>query len=215
MSEKTVDPASMHTSIPYIVGFGSAVGLIIAIISGLQIFSNFKIVDAQAYVSMREIEKKYYSKEFVASNYLSRVDVLEGYIKKSELEKSYISLDKVKSDFVSVDQFDAQQKEKRALLEVLSGIPSPFKPIVKMLSSSGQWNDPQLGLNISVKRISSLGDGSFYAGFLLALPDSPLHEEGFYSTEISRSKWTFRKSGRNFELKVDKFNPLTFSVKEV
>jgi hypothetical protein len=216
MSEKTIDPVSMHTSTTYILGFGSAVGLIIAIISGLQIFSNFKIVDTQAYVSMREVEKKYYSKEFIGSHYLGKVEVLENYIKKSELEKNYISLDKVRSDFVSIDQFEAQQKEIRALLEVLNGIQFPFKPIVKMLSSNGQWNHEQLGLNISVKRISFSGDGSsVYADFLLALPDSPLHEEGFYSTEISRCKWTFRKNGRDFELKIDKFDPLTFSVKEV
>ncbi|AZE79606.1 hypothetical protein [Pseudomonas synxantha] len=216
MSGKTVDPASMHTSTTYILGFGSAVGLIIAIISGLQFFSNFKIVDTQAYVSMHEIEEKYYSKEFISSHYLGKIEVLENYIKKSEIEKNYISLDKVRSDFVSIEQFEAQQKDKRALLEVLNGIQSPFKPIVKMLSGNGQWNNEQLGLNISVRRITSSGDGSsMHANFLLALPDSPLHEESFYSSEISRCKWTFRKNGRDFELKIDKFDPLTFSVKEI
>ncbi|QIB07564.1 hypothetical protein GZ982_23465 [Pseudomonas fluorescens] len=215
MSGKTLDPASMHTSTTYILGFGSAVGLIIAIVSGLQFFSNFKIVDTQAYVSMHEIEEKYYSKEFVGAHYLGRVEVSESYIKKSEIDKNYISLSKVRSDFVSIEQFEAQQKENRALLEVLNGIQSPFKPIVKMLSSNGQWNNEQLGLSISVRRVSLLSDGTVYANFLLALPDSPLHEESFYSSDISRCKWTFRKNGRDFELKLDKFDPLTFSVKEV
>jgi hypothetical protein len=214
MSGNTVGPVSMHTSTPYILGFGGAVLMMLGIITGFQFFSNFKIVDTQAYVSMREIEEKYYSKAFVATRYLDKVDVSEGYIKKSELEKNYVSLDRVKSDFVSVEQFEAQQKERRALMEVIGGIPLPFKPIVKMLSSNGQWNNEQLGLSISVKRVSPVGS-EHYAEFLLALPDSPLHAEGFYSSEIARSKWTFRKNGRDFELKIDKFYPLTFSVKEV
>lgn len=216
MSGKKVDPASMHTSTTYILGFGSAVGLIIAIVSGLQFFSNFKIVDTQAYVSLHEIEEKYYSKEFVSAHYLGKIEVSENYIKKSEIDKNYISLSKVGSDFVPIDKFDAQQKENRALLEVLNGIQSPFKPIVKILSSNGQWSNEQLGLSISVRRVSLLSDGAtVYASFLLSLPDSPLHEESFYSSDISRCKWTFRKNGRDFELKLDRFDPLTFSVKEI
>lgn len=214
VSGNTTAPASMHTSTPYILGFGGACAMMISIITGFQFFSSFKFVDTQSYVSVRDIEEKYYSKLFVSSHYLDKVEVLENYIKKSELEKNYLSLEKVKSNFVTNEQFEAQKKEYLALINVVEGIAYPFKPIVKMLSESGQWNSEQLGVNISVKRVVSTGS-EYYAEFMLALPDSPLHTEGFYSSEMSRSKWTFRKNGRDFELKIDKFSPLTFSISEI
>lgn len=215
MSGSATPSENMHKSVPYIMGFGAAILTMIGVISGFQLFSNFKIVDTQSYASLREIEEKYYSKEFIASHYLDKVEVSEKYMKRSEVESGYLSIDKVKNSFVTAGQFEVQLKENRALIDTLNGIPSPFKPIVKVLSDRGQWNSEQLGVSISMKRISALASQSYYAEFFLALPDSPLHVEGFYSTEISRCRWTFTKSGRDFELKIEKFDPMTFSVREI
>ena len=218
MSEVDNAPTAKSPYQAYVAGFGSAIALTVGVLGFIQNFSNIRFVDVQSYFSMREVEDKYYLKSFVESHYLDKVVVVNDYIKKDELKEKlvgYVSLEKVNSDFVSKVSYEGLQLKYQELASRLDAIPSPLKLRRKMLSASGEWNDQQLGVSVSVKKHIIYSEGTYQAIVFLSLPDSPLHQEVLYSDALDRCKWTFRKDNRDFELKVEGFNPLIFAVREI
>ncbi|WP_223524264.1 MULTISPECIES: hypothetical protein [unclassified Pseudomonas] len=218
MKEESNGAPSKSPYQAYVAGFGSAIALTLGVLGFIQNFSDIRFVDVQSYRSMREIEEKYYPKSFVDSHYLDKVLVVNDYIKKDELKEKlsgFLSVEKVSSDYVPRAAYDRLFLNNEELAARLNDIPSPFRGITKTLSRTGEWSDEQLGVSISVKNYIPFSDGVDRAVILLSLPDSPLHQENLYSNDIERCKWTFRKNNREFELKVEKFNPLVFKVVEV
>ncbi|MQU06980.1 hypothetical protein [Pseudomonas helleri] len=221
MSQATPTPPSPFSAIrlvSYSAGFGSALALIGAALPLLQNFSSFKVVDIESYVPLREVSDNYYSKSFVEAHYLYKSDVANDYLKKEEVEQrlsGLISPDKIKSDYVPRSDYDTLQRSSEALTIQLHEIPTPFKTRKKMLSESGEWNDSQLGLSISVKKFTQWNADSYTALITLSLPDAPLHYEPLRSGELDRCKWTFIKNNREFELKVETFDPFVFVVEEI
>lgn len=202
----------------YVAGFGSAIALTLGVLGFIQNFSNIRFVDVQSYISMREIQDKYYPKSFVESHYLDKVMVADNYIKKDELKEKlagFLSVEKVNNDYVPKTVYEKLLIDNEEMTNRLNNIPSPFRSVTKTLSRTGEWNDEQLGVSISVRSYIPFSDGVDRAVILLSLPDSPPHQEFLYSNAIDRCKWTFRKDNREFELRLDKFNPLVFKVGEV
>lgn len=224
MSDATPTPPTPSTAlsairlVSYGAGFASALGLIGTALTLLPHFSSFKVVDVESYVPLREVSDNYYSKVFVEAHYLYKSDVASGYLKKDEVEQrlaGLLSPDKIKSDYVPRSDYEALQKNFETLAIQLHEIPTPFKTRRKMLSESGEWNDSQLGLSISVKKFTQWNADTYTALIALSLPDSPLHYEPLRSGELNRCKWTFIKNNREFELKVESLSPIVFVLKEI
>ncbi|MFK3816705.1 hypothetical protein ACI2KG_08850 [Pseudomonas sp. NPDC089407] len=196
-----------------VVGF-TAIGGLLALLHN---YSDFKIVDSTSYISVRELGEKYYTKEFVAEHYIGKNDVATNYITKEEAQhqaSELFSADKVKLEYVPKQKYEELEQVASTLSIKLNEIPNPFSGRNKMLSSSGQWTDPQLGITISIRK-ALYSESGHYVQILLALPDSPLHEEHLYSEDLRLCKWTFVQNNREFELKAESLRPIVFSVKEI
>lgn len=218
MTQAAPNPSPVTRLVSYSAGFASAMALIGTALALLQHFSNFKVVDVASYLSLQEVSADYYRKSFVEKHYIERLDVANNYVKKEDAATqlaSRVAPEDLLANYVPKLQNQELQERYNELERSSSEIPYPFAGRRKMLSMTGEWNDSQLGLSISVKKPVYYSDETRGIQIALSLPDSPIHFETIQNTSLPRSKWTFMRNNREFELKVETFDPLVFFVKEI
>ncbi|UXV22308.1 hypothetical protein N4P55_13405 [Pseudomonas fluorescens] len=177
------------------------------------LFFGLKFGAADYFIAPEELRNNYIRRTELSESYLSLAKVSSDYLNKSDIEKNYVSVDKVNSLYVPKAEYQQLQKQLASLVEKVSAIPTPFRPLTIEMTKGGNWTDERLGVSI---RMAGYSLGPIYSevDFFLTLPDSAEHKETLDSRE-SLPGWTFRKNNREFRVSVLKIMPTTFVIKEI
>ncbi|MCF5173026.1 hypothetical protein ABVN18_16705 [Pseudomonas canadensis] len=192
------------------------IGATIAIWGGCTLAASFfglRFGSADSFIPPQELREKYISRVELAESYLALSKLSTDYLSKSDVEKNYVHADKINSLYVPKAEHQQLQKRLDDLIEQVSAVPTPFKPLTKEMTERGVWNDERLG--VSIRMAGFFGFASAYeVRFLLTLPDSAEHIE-VITAPGPLPFWTFRKHNREFKLSVVKGIPTTFVIKEI